>query len=162
MNVFFLASTPESLEGNYGHVAIDGEGAVFDLDPEHPVSRYLATSDIGQAGAEDLRAAGATYPPEVLSRYLGLPAIDPRIPRLAQQVTATADNNYDKALALRNLPSHPLRIYPAIVAQAAARSPGQFSFRAQTGTLRILRLFDGGHAAKLGHSVARGQRLSQR
>ncbi len=100
MNVFFLANTPESLEGNYGHVAIDGEGAVFDLDPEHPVSRYLATSDIGQAGANDLRAAGATYPPEVLSRYLGLPVIDPRIPRLAQQVTATADNNYDKALAL--------------------------------------------------------------
>jgi protein-glutamine gamma-glutamyltransferase len=30
MNVFFLASTPESLEGNYGHVAIDDGGAVCD------------------------------------------------------------------------------------------------------------------------------------
>jgi hypothetical protein len=100
MNVFFLASTPESLEGNYKHVAIDDGGAVFDQDPEHPVNRYRASSDIGQASAGDLRAAGETYPPEVVSSYLGLPVLDGRIPRLAEQIAASADNNYDKARAL--------------------------------------------------------------
>ncbi len=100
MNVFFLASTPESLEGNYGHVAIDDGGAVFDQDPEHPVNRYRASSDIEQASAGDLRAAGETYPPEVVSSYLGLPVLDGRIPRLAEQITDSADNNYDKARAL--------------------------------------------------------------
>ena len=53
MNVFFLAGTPESLEGNYAHLAIDDGGAVFDLDPEHPVNRYQATSDIAQAPASE-------------------------------------------------------------------------------------------------------------
>ena len=100
MNVFFLASTPESLEGNYGDVAIDDGGAVFDQDPEHPVNRYRASSDIEQASAGDLRAAGETYPPEVVSSYLRLPELDGRIPRLAEQITASADNNYDKARAL--------------------------------------------------------------
>jgi transglutaminase-like putative cysteine protease len=100
MNVFFLASTPESLEGNYGHVAIDDGGAVFDQDPEHPVNRYRASSAIEQTTASDLRTAGKTYPPDVLSSYLGLPALDRRIPRLAEQITASADNNYDKARAL--------------------------------------------------------------
>ena len=100
MNVFFLASTPESLEGNYGHVAIDDGGAIFDQDPEHPVNRYRASSDIEHTTASDLRAAGKTYPPDVLSSYLGLPALDRRIPQLAEQITASADNNYDKAWIL--------------------------------------------------------------
>ena len=74
--------------------------AVFDLDPEHPVNRYQATSDIAQAAASDLRSAGQAYPPDVLSSYLGLPALDSRIPQLAKQITASADNNYDRAAAL--------------------------------------------------------------
>lgn len=100
MNVFFLASKPESLEGNYARVAIDDGGSVFDVDPEHPVNRYRATSDIAQPAAEDLRLAGNTYPREVIFNYLDLPALDRRIPQLAGQITASANNNYDKAVAL--------------------------------------------------------------
>jgi protein-glutamine gamma-glutamyltransferase len=100
MNVFFLAGTPESLEGSYGHLAMDDGGAVFDLDPEHPVNRYRVSSDNEQAAASDLRAAGETYPPEVVSSYLQLPALDRRIPQLAEQITVSAGNNYDKARAL--------------------------------------------------------------
>jgi hypothetical protein len=100
MNVFFLASTPESLEGNYGHVAVDDGGGVFNLDPERPVNRYQATSDVAQTPASSLRSAGQAYPPDVLSSYLGLPALDSRIPELAKQITASADNEYDRAAAL--------------------------------------------------------------
>lgn len=102
MNVFFLASRPESLEGNYAHIASDDTAAVFDLDPEHPVGRYQATSDIAQPGAADLRAAEGAYPADVISGYLALPPIDRRIPRLAEQITVSAVNNYDKALAVEN------------------------------------------------------------
>jgi hypothetical protein len=100
MNVFFLAATPESLEGNYGHVAIDDGGGVFNLDPEHPVNRYQATSDIAQTSASSLRSAGRAYPPDILSNYLGLPALDSRIPELARQITASTNNDYDRAAAL--------------------------------------------------------------
>ena len=102
MNVFFLATRPESLEGNYAHVASDDSGAVFDLDPEHPVSRYQATSDVAQPGAADLRAADGSYPADVIAGYLALPPIDRRIPRLAEQITISAGNNYDKATAVEN------------------------------------------------------------
>ncbi len=102
MNVFFLSAAPEVLEGNYRQVAIDDGAAVFDLDAEHPVNRYQATSDIAQPAAGDLRTAGRTYPPDVLSTYLGLPPVDRRIPQLANQITASVDNNYDKALALES------------------------------------------------------------
>jgi transglutaminase-like putative cysteine protease len=100
MNVFFLAATPESLEGNYGHVAIDDGGGVFNLDPEHPVNRYQATSDTAQTSASSLRSAGRAYPPDILSNYLGLPALDSRIPELARQITASTNNDYDRAAAL--------------------------------------------------------------
>ena len=42
---------------------MDDGGAVFDLDPEHPVSRYQATSDIAQAGAGDFAPRAEIYPP---------------------------------------------------------------------------------------------------
>jgi protein-glutamine gamma-glutamyltransferase len=99
-NVFFLAVAPQSLQGNYRLVAADGGGAVFDLDPDHPVSRYEATSDLAQPVPGKLRAAGGPYPLDVLLNYLKVPPLDPRIQRLAEQVTDSADNNYDKALAI--------------------------------------------------------------
>ena len=37
-----------------------------------------------------------------MQSYLALPPLDRRIPRLAEQITASASNNYDKALALEN------------------------------------------------------------
>ncbi len=100
MNVFFLAGAAQSLEGNYGRLAIDDAGAVFDTDPEHPVNRYRASSNVEQAAAGDLRTAGNAYPLDVASNYLALPVLDNRIPALAREITASADNPYDKASAL--------------------------------------------------------------
>ena len=58
------------------------------------------SSDIEQAAASDLRTAGTTYPPDVVSNYLHLPELDRRIPQLAEQITASANSNYDKARAV--------------------------------------------------------------
>jgi protein-glutamine gamma-glutamyltransferase len=99
-NVFFLAPTPRLLEGSYRTISMDGGGAVYDLDPEHPVNLYEASSVLSQPDPRDLRATTAPYPPEILLNYLQLPAVDPRIPQLAEQVTASFSNNYDKAQAV--------------------------------------------------------------
>jgi hypothetical protein len=88
------------LQGNYRAVAIDEGGAVFDLDPEHPIRTYEATSNLAQPGPTLLRTAYVGYPPAVQLNYLQLPRLDPRIPALAEQITAQADNNYDRARAM--------------------------------------------------------------
>ena len=81
---------------------MDDGGAVFDLDPEHPVNRYRGVFRYcAGRRAGDLRAAGETYPPEV---DLQLPAAA-RCLMLAfrgsrNRLRASADNNYDKARAL--------------------------------------------------------------
>jgi transglutaminase-like putative cysteine protease len=106
-NVFFLAATANTLAGNYRRVAMDDGGAVFDLDPDRPVGSYEASSNLAQPEAKQLRAAVVSLSPEVQSNYLQLPPLDPRIPRLAEQITAQADNNYDRAEAIeRYLQTH--------------------------------------------------------
>ena len=99
-NVFFLAPTASILLGNYRLVSIDDGDAVFDIDPEHPISRYEATSNIAQPSPGELRTAPDAYPPEILLNYLQLPRLDARVVPLAQQITASFDNNFDKAVAL--------------------------------------------------------------
>jgi len=99
-NVFFLAPTPNQLQGNYRLVSMDNGDSVFNLDPEHPINRYEATSDIAQPAPSQLRAAPDDYPPDILLNYLRLPRLDGRVAPLARQISAAADNNYDKAVAI--------------------------------------------------------------
>ena len=99
-NVFFLAPTPTLLQGNYRLVSMDNGDAVFNLDPEHPISRYEATSDIAQPSPSQLRNVPDAYPPDILLNYLQLPRLDARVAPLARQISASADNNYDKASAI--------------------------------------------------------------
>jgi protein-glutamine gamma-glutamyltransferase len=98
-NVFFLAPWARRVSGAYRAVQIDRGGAVYDLDGERAVSLYEADSDISAPSPELLRAAGDYFPPLLLA-YLQLPELDPRIPQLAAQVSGSASNNYDKAVAL--------------------------------------------------------------
>ena len=55
-NVFFLAPWAHSVTGNYGRLAGDSSGAVYDFDSQHPVSRYEADSDIAAPAPAELRA----------------------------------------------------------------------------------------------------------
>ena len=98
-NVFFLAPWGRSLSGSYRMLAADSGGAVYDYDSQHAISRYEATSDIASTPLEELRAAGHDYPPRI-ARYLRLPAVDARVPKLAAQITGSANNDYDKAVAI--------------------------------------------------------------
>jgi transglutaminase-like putative cysteine protease len=105
-NVFFLAPWARRVSGAYRTLQIDAGGAISDLDSQRSVTLYEADSDISMPSPEQLRGAGDYFPPFALS-YLQLPGIDPRIPRLAAQITGAASNNYDKAAAMeRYLKGH--------------------------------------------------------
>jgi transglutaminase-like putative cysteine protease len=99
-NIFFLAAQPRFLSGAYRAVATDRAGSFYDLDGEHPVGLYEADSDLATARIEDLRSTSQASPPEIQLSYLQLPALDPRIPQLAQQIATGAGNDYDKAAAI--------------------------------------------------------------
>ncbi|HET7441637.1 MAG TPA: transglutaminase domain-containing protein, partial [Terriglobales bacterium] len=101
-NVFFVTPKVGSLRGFYGRVNVDSAGALYDVDSDRPIGAYEANSNIAQVPPQQLRQASENYPAVILLADLQLPNIDPRIPRLAQQVTASADNNYDRAVALEH------------------------------------------------------------
>ena len=99
-NVFFLAPRAQTLEGKYNLVTMDRAAAVYNLDADHPISFYEADSNIAQPSPAALRTSSSAAPESISELYLQLPALDPRIPQLAQQITQSAQNNYDRAAAI--------------------------------------------------------------
>jgi protein-glutamine gamma-glutamyltransferase len=101
-NLFFVAPKPRFLAGAYRVLGTDRGGAVYDLDPNHPVSLYDVDSDLAAPKPQDLEKAATSNPVEMLE-YLQLPKqppLDPRIPDLAKQIGKSSTNSYDRATAI--------------------------------------------------------------
>jgi transglutaminase-like putative cysteine protease len=98
-NVFFLAEQPRSLKGNFRQVTTDDGGAVYDLDADHPINRYDAESQLVDIDTDGLRLATNTAPGG-MEEYLKLPPLDVRISKLAEDIAAPAQSNYDKTVAV--------------------------------------------------------------
>ncbi len=98
-NIFFVASRPQFLTGVYRVLGTDRGGAIYNLDPSHTVSLYDVDSDLAEPKPQELEKITEPNPPETLE-YLQLPALDPRIPELARQITSSSNNPYDRATAL--------------------------------------------------------------
>jgi protein-glutamine gamma-glutamyltransferase len=132
-NVFFLAATPTTLEGNYRALAMDNGGAVFDLDPVHPISTYEAVSNIAQPSPAQLRSASVDDAPAVQWNDLLLPPLDPRIAPLARTITSQASSNYDRAVAIeRYLQTH--YGYTLQLSRSVPRDPlAEFLFQRKAG-----------------------------
>ncbi|HZQ20398.1 MAG TPA: DUF3488 and transglutaminase-like domain-containing protein [Terriglobales bacterium] len=97
--VFFLLSTPQSLEGNYRNIVEDRDGDVFNLDNDSPVTRYEAESVVR------LRThfpENSNYPYYINREYLQLPPLDGRIQPLVARITANAESPYARAAAVEN------------------------------------------------------------
>jgi transglutaminase-like putative cysteine protease len=101
-SVFFLAPWARSVKGDYRMLAVDSGGAVYDFDTQRAIGTYEATSDIATPSPIELRSAGRNYPPQISAAYLRLPPLDTRVPQLAQKITSTATNDFDKAAAIEN------------------------------------------------------------
>ena len=98
-NVFFLAERPRTLSGNYRQLSTDAGGAVYNLDTDHPINRYEAESEPVVPDQDQLRLAPNTVPGG-MDEYLRLPPLDIRISKLAEEITASAPSNYEKAAAV--------------------------------------------------------------
>ena len=98
-NIFFVAPKGRFLAGPYRALGSDRGGAIYNLDPSHPISLYDADSDLAEPKPQALEKVTESNPPEMLE-YLQLPALDPRIPELARQITSSSSNSYDRAAAL--------------------------------------------------------------
>ncbi len=99
-NVLFLAAFPVSVMGNFHEITIDEGGAVLNQDRRRLTESYYATSWLPQAKPELMRARPASYPAWIALKYLQLPRVDRRVRELAQQVTAGASTDYDRAIAI--------------------------------------------------------------
>jgi transglutaminase-like putative cysteine protease len=131
-NVFFLAERPQALTGNFRLVSTDAGGAVYDLDAERPINRYDAESQLPFIDSDDLRLAVNTAP-SGMDQYLKLPPLDVRISNLAEEVTAPASSNYDKATAVEQYLSTHFR-YTLELPRSLPRDPlANFLFERKKG-----------------------------
>jgi transglutaminase-like putative cysteine protease len=74
---------------------------IFSVLPLEADEQYIVTSWVSDADATSLREAGTDYPDWVRELYLQLPVSLPdRVRQLAEEITADAENPYDKAIAL--------------------------------------------------------------
>jgi transglutaminase-like putative cysteine protease len=74
---------------------------IFSVLPLEAGEDYVVTSLVSDADATSLRGAGTDYPDWIRQSYLQLPGSLPdRVRLLAEEITAEADNPYDKAIAL--------------------------------------------------------------
>ncbi len=110
-NSLFYADEPSATRGSFSgqdssqllrrsYLAIDSTGSIF--NPFHNFSRmsYEGVSLTPANTAADLRSAPTVYPDSLRETYLQLPPLDPRIPALAQQITAKLTTPFDKASAI--------------------------------------------------------------
>jgi len=81
---------------------IDGTGTLTNPARNEIRMRYEGVSRVPAVPPAKLRAASTDYPDEIRAFYLQLPKIDPRVQRLADEVTARATNPYDKAASIES------------------------------------------------------------
>jgi protein-glutamine gamma-glutamyltransferase len=109
-DTIFVAQPPRWVRGRFinmadrpgafqreGYLLMDRTGSL--INPYHNVTkiRYEGTSVLPNVTLSDMRKSPATYPEEIREAYLQLPPLDPRIVKLALDVTAGSKNEYDRA-----------------------------------------------------------------
>lgn len=96
-NVLFLASVPVTVFGKMRDLAADDMGSVYNFDASRMLDGYSALSLL--PNPDRARSAASAVPPD-LRQFTGLPAMDPRIAALAQEITKQYSTQFDKASAI--------------------------------------------------------------
>ena len=81
---------------NHGYLYVDSTGSLFNPAQSNTKLRYEGTSRLPLVPPAELRQADPTYPDVIRKSYLQLPPLDPRVTKLAQDITAQSTNEYDK------------------------------------------------------------------
>lgn len=101
-DVLFAATEPRELSGLH-MLNMDETGSLHNPQNLSVPFAYDVVTDAGLPSARDLRTTSAQYPEQVRLVYLRLPhTMDPRVAELARTVTASAANNYDRAMAIQS------------------------------------------------------------
>jgi protein-glutamine gamma-glutamyltransferase len=112
LNLFFLAPVPLKISGDYPFVEVKSDGSVFsgrtgdmgfapgEAESQQGIGVYTAEADTRGPESSVFDSNSTNYPPHIATVYLQRPNLDPRIPRLARQVTASATSNYARARAI--------------------------------------------------------------
>lgn len=91
----------------HGYLLMDKTGSLFNPSHNETKTRYQGESSIPLVPPADLRSASQEYPQEIRDVYLQLPPLDPRIKKLADEMTAHSKTSYDKAADIeRALQTH--------------------------------------------------------
>ena len=102
-NLVFAAYRPVEAYLNTRSLALDAGDGLRVGEAMKAGTSYTIISRRPNFSAAALRAAHGAYPAEVMQNYLQLPgSLSPRVRALAQQLTAAATTNYDKAAAVRD------------------------------------------------------------
>jgi transglutaminase-like putative cysteine protease len=112
-DAIFVAPRIQALQGRFANDAqpiganphpsyllLDMTGALYNPFHNETKIRYQGTSLLPIVPPAQLRVASILFPEPVLTTYLQLPALDPRIKQLALQITANSPTEYDKAAAI--------------------------------------------------------------
>jgi transglutaminase-like putative cysteine protease len=116
----FIAAHLEALRGRFtnesdrigasqqrGYLLVDRTGSLSNPFHNETKVRYEGLSLLPVIPPVQLRKASSTFPDEIQSLYLQLPELDPRIKQLAQKVTESSHNEYDRAANIeRYLKTH--------------------------------------------------------
>ena len=103
-NVLFVPARTRRIQGPFQALERDRNGGLYLPGPGNERIRYTLWSDIGERDPDRLRGERARPPLEPgpggerpALRYLALPAVDPRVRSLADEITRGATNDYDRA-----------------------------------------------------------------
>jgi protein-glutamine gamma-glutamyltransferase len=109
-DAIFIAPRLETLRGRFtnevdrpgakrrgGYLLIDRTGSLFNPYHNETKIRYEATSLLPYVPPAELRQASGEYPEIIRKLYLQLPDVDPRVTKLAKDITAGMKNEFDKA-----------------------------------------------------------------
>src|SRR5712664_2690493 len=114
-DAIFVPGKVISLKGNFtgeggnsfsamrrAYIFRDSTGTLLNPFHNYGAIRYAGFSRLPPLNASKLRMASTDYSPEIAETYLQVPALDPRVPELARQITKYAKTPFDKALVLES------------------------------------------------------------
>jgi transglutaminase-like putative cysteine protease len=132
-DVLFAAAEPRELSG-LRLLSMDETGSLHNPQNFSVPFAYDVVSDAGLPPARQLEDSSPEYPEQIRLVYLRLPhQIDPRVSELAGTLTASAANNYDRAVAIQSYLRNNFRYTLDPPAIEPADPLGSFLFRSKSG-----------------------------
>jgi transglutaminase-like putative cysteine protease len=101
-NVIFTIPSASYIFGPFRELSADRSQIFINTDRERSTNVYSGLSNLSSPSMEELQSSSGEIPAGVASRYLQLPELDPRIPKLAEELTSRSKNNIERAAAIES------------------------------------------------------------